>query len=378
MLGTLFWAIYAFVCLSEIQSVKNIVLFTILSILPVYSQYGAVFPIAAMLIAAFIHVLLQKDKKNILTITISYLTALVFAAIPLFYFFAIKQIRNQQNENIRTTIFKVDGNIFTDMFRSFKEIVSWNLFSYYDKKVSTVFSWIFIICVVLFLIISKKAHVKMLAVTNMITWIMYYFAVKLNMYSFGSFGSRYNLFFIPLWLVSIFCFGYQIYDLLKAIVDKKYKVLLFLYAGICLALIVCFMVSSWTRKLKYNWDKREDMRLAVNTWLEVGAQDSHTIVYYAGDSGFAYYLREKEGYSPDMENNVAYMPRMKDRTAEEYTDYIKSLYGDRWPNEIYIIGTHVKEDINTIVSAFTDRGYSREDLNTSNCLLMRLSYTESD
>lgn len=372
MLGTLCWAIYGFICLLHKQTLKNIVLFTILSILPVYSQYGAVFPVAAMLIVSYVYILLKRDKRAIVNITISYFVALVVAAIPLIYFFMIEQMEHQQGGKIKAIAFAIDGNVFSDMFKNFKAVITWNLFSYYDELVAIVFSWAFIISIVLILIMSKKAYVRLLAITNSITWFIYYFAVKLGVYSYGSFGSRYNLFFIPLWLISVFCFGYQLYELLRKTFCEKYKNLPYVYAGICLTMIVCFMVSSWTLKLQYNWDK-EDMRTAVDTWLEIGAQDSQTIVYYGGCSGFAYYLQQKKDYSPDMENNVIYMPWMRAKTVEEYTDYVNSIYGDQWPLEVYIIGSHTREDINTLASSFTSRGYVREDLCTSNCSLMRLS-----
>ena len=377
MLGTLCWAIYAFICLLAEQSLRNIIMFTILSILPVYSQYGAAFPVLAMIIIAYVYTLMARDKKSIISLTISYLVAFVGAALPLFYFFMIKQMRNQQGGNIEAVKFTVENNVFVDMFNSFKTIVWWNLFSYYNELVSVVFSWFFIFCIALSILFSRKIYVKLIAFVNVISWVLYYIAVKLGMYSYGSFGSRYNLFFIPLWIISLFCFGYQLYELLKNSLNEKLKNSSYIYTGVCISMILCFMVTSWTMKLQYNWSK-EDMRSAVKTWLEVGAQNSQTIVYYGGDSGFAYYVRANENYSPEMENNVVYMPWMRDKSVEEYTDYINSLYADEWPIEIYIIGTHTRADINTLASAFTDRGYIREDLNTSNCTLMRLIYMESE
>ena len=375
MLGILCWTIYAFICLLEEQSRRNIVIFTVLSVLPVYSQYGAAFPVAAMLIIAYVYTASKKNKKTIITISVSYFAAFVFAALPLIYFFLIKQMRYQQGGDIQAVKFSVEGNIVSDMFRGFKTTISWNLFSYYNDLVAIVFSCLFVLCIVLFVVVSKKTYVRSLAITNIITWLLYYLAVKLGMYSYGSFGSRYSLFFIPLWLVSIFCFGYQICGLLRRFLDEKFKGSSYIYTGMCMAMIVCFMVSSWTMKLQQNWTK-EDMRTAVNTWLEIGAQNSHTVVYYGGDSGFAYYLQTKENYSSELEKNVVYMPWMRDKTVEEYTDYINSLYEDEWPPEIYIIGTHTREDINTLASAFTDRGYIRDDLKTPNSTLMKLTYSD--
>ena len=377
LLGLLCWTIYAFICLLEKQSMKNIIIFTILCILPVYSQYGAVFPVAALLILAYVFIALKKDKKNIITITVSYLAAFVFTALPLVYLFLIKQLSLQRGRHIPSMQFSVEGNIFSDMFRSFRETISWNLCSYYGEAAATVLSWIFIICFVIFIFRSKNIYVRILAIVNVITWLLYYVVVKLGMYAYGTFGSRYDLFFIPLWIISLFCFGYEIYEFFKNTLDEKLHNSSKIFAGICAVAIACFMISSWTMKLQYNWQK-EDMRSAVNSWLEADAQNSQTIVYYNGCSGFAYYLREQEDFSPEMEKNVVYMPWMYNKTVEDYTNYINSLYTDGWPQEIYLIGTHTYKDLDELLSAFTDKGYTREDINTTRCLLTRFSYAEAE
>lgn len=375
MLATLCWTVYAFICLLKEQSLKNIIFFTIISILTVYSQYGAVFPVAVMLIIVYIIVLFKKDKKNIISMTVSYLAALIFAAIPLIYFFLIKQMRRQQSAGGQIAEESAAGNIFVNMFNGLKTTVLWNLVPHCHESVAMILTWIFIICTVLFLIFSKKAYVKILAVTNIVTWLIYYVTVKKGLYSYGQFGSRYNLFFIPLWLITIFCFGYEIYEIIKENTQGKLKYLSFVYTGICLIIAAAFMISGWTMKIQHNWIK-EDMRGAVAKWEEVGAKDSHTIVYYGDNGTFAYYVRQLDDYSPDTEKNVDYMPWLRGRTVEEYKKYIDSIYGKDWPKEVCLIGVHRNEDINLIISAFTDNGYAREDLYNNYGMFAKLTYNE--
>ncbi len=372
MLAVLCWTLYSFICLLEEQSLKNIILYTVLSTLSVYSQYGAVFPVLALSVIAYLFILHKKNNEAIRNITVSYLAALLFAAVPLVWFFMIKQMHKQHGGEIQTASFTVDGNIFTDMFKNLKTVINWNLFSYFDARTTVVFTLVFMISGLLVLMLSKKTHTRMLAAANIITWILYYFTVKFGLYSYGSFGSRYNLFFLPLWVISIFCFGYELYVLFRANAPEKLMNFSYLYIGTCITLLVCFMASSWTLKLQQNWSK-EDMRGAVDAWLKAGAQDSDTIVYYGSSSGFAYYLRQKDNYSPEMEKNVHYMHWLYEKTFEEFAEFVNSTYGNEWPKEIYIAATHIQKDLDILISIFTDEGYERKDLYTSNGLLLRLT-----
>ncbi len=372
MLGTLCWTVYLFISYIQEQNLRNSILLVVFSVLSVYSQYGAVFPVAAMLITALIYVLMKKDKKHVFSLLASYGVAFVIAALPLILFFLRVQISNQRVENNSMTQAGIENNIVYDFLKNLMAAVKWNLFSYYDNMVTFLFASVFLLALILVLIFGRKVYVRLLAVTDILTWMLYYTFVKLGLYAYGDFGSRYDLFLIPLWIVSIFCFVYELYEVLMAKVSGKHKTIKNIYIGVCAGLIICFMITGWNRKLKWNWSK-EDMRGAVEAWIDAGAQISDTIVYYAGDSGFAFYIRQNADYSAEMERNVNYQPWMRDRTIGEYSDYIDSLYGKEWPPEIYIIASHTKSDLDIMVTAFTDKGYKREDLWDSGSNLIRLT-----
>lgn len=377
MLGTLCWTIYFFLCVVEERTTKNIILFTISAILPVFSQYGAAFPVLTMLLVTYAFVVIKKEKGGVIRISISYIVAFVVAAIPLFFFFLIKQMENQQGGEIQAKVLSFEGNIVKDFFSSLKTVVKWNLFSYYGDQFAVIFIIVSVIAIIAMFILSKKNYVKILGLVNIATWILYYFAVKIGIYSYGSFGSRYDLFFLPLWIVTIFCLGIEIYETLKVKCSGKFDCLKYYYAGICLCMVICFIYLGWTSKIQNNWNK-ENMRDPVKKWISEGAEDSNTIVYYAGGSGFSYYLRQYDGYKEELENNVNYMYWYRNKSVEEYTEYVNSIYGKEWPNEVYIIGSHTRDDFNTLITAFTDRGWQRTDLYDSNGFLVRLNYLEGE
>ena len=89
----------------------------------------------------------------------------------------------------------------------------------------------------------------------------------------------------------------------------------------------------------------------VNTWYEVDAVNSDTIIYYGAVSGFAYYVRQSRQYSDTTENRVNYMDWCRDKNEDEYREYVDSIYGDRWPGEIYVVASHTRDDVNTLVSS---------------------------
>ena len=66
-----------------------------------------------------------------------------------------------------------------------------------------------------------------------------------------------------------------------------------------------------------------------------------------------------------------------DRSVDEYREYVNSVYGDIWPDEIYIVASHTKDDMNMLVSSITNEGYNREDLYSQGAYLLRLTKSAS-
>lgn len=86
MLASLFWTIYMFIKVLKHKSIKNIILFNIAVIIPVYCQYGAAFVIIPLIIIVAIDVLLSRNRKEINVLVISYLISFICAALPLYFF----------------------------------------------------------------------------------------------------------------------------------------------------------------------------------------------------------------------------------------------------------------------------------------------------
>ena len=71
-------------------------------------------------------------------------------------------------------------------------------------------------------------------------------------------------------------------------------------------------------------------------------------------------------YSAEMEEAVVYMPWYSNRTEAEYRDYVSSLYGEAWPDELYIAASHIDDDLGTMITMFLSEGYDRAFLFNGN------------
>lgn len=376
MLASLCWTIYFWFKLMDNMKAKNIILFTVAAIIPIYSQYGAVFAVVGMILTAFVRVLLSKNKTSIVTICVSYAVALIGFALPLYFLFFRKQMLSQQGGEIALQGFDWDAGLIWDIAKNLAIVFKWNLAPFLNNIAIIFLVAVLCAAVLIVLIMGKNKIVKIFAAVNIFTWLVYYFSVKIGIYAYGSFENRYNLFLIPMWIILFFAVGIEIYQIIADRIFERVSSLKSYYAGICVCLIFCMSFLSWNAKIQNNWEK-ENIRGVVEAWYEENAEISHTLVYYGADSGFSYYVRNNENYTEKTEINVNYMHWYRDKSQEEYLAYVKSVYGDTLPNEIYVVGSHTRDDFNTLVNAIISEGYNREDMISSGGgYLIKLSRTE--
>lgn len=109
--------------------------FTIAGIIAVYSQFGAVFPVGAMAFTVYLHILWQKNRKNLIGINVIYISAFAAVALPLYILFIRKQMVHQQLERNSFLLPEFPEDVLHDMFESLYAMFYWNFFSYiYSEK----------------------------------------------------------------------------------------------------------------------------------------------------------------------------------------------------------------------------------------------------
>lgn len=371
LLGIIPWCLYFFIRLMQKQNKFNIIIFTILCVLAVYSQYGAAFPVIAMCLCSLCFICLKQNKSAIVVLSISYAAALIVTALPLMFLFLKPQIMNQHNENISINNL-MSSKWITDLPNDLLDVYKWNFMPFASDFCVTI-SLIAGICIIIFSLFLGNYIVKCLIIFNIITWLCYYIAVKLGLYAYGNFGNRYNLFFIPVWIVLISISILSIWRKIDSYECKKQKVAQLikklsntkhLYLGMCLAILLCFCISNWNN-INANWIK-EDIRGAVDKWYEIKGFEQPTLVYYAADSGFAYYVQNHRQGNLYNECFVKYMNWMRDKNVDEYISYIDEIYQRTLPDELLIVASHYRDDLNILVQSFTRRGYISENIFDSN------------
>ena len=129
---------------------------------------------------------------------------------------------------------------------------------------------------------------------------------------------------------------------------------------------------SWTNGIQNNWQK-DNNRDIVEQWYNHNAFKTNTLVYYGAGPGFAYYVRQNRKYKKSIEKKVIYMKWLRNKTGEEYLAYLKSIYGNKWPQKLYIVATHMlSDDIEIPIKQFTKNGYKRVNIYNNQGLLVRL------
>ncbi len=369
LLGCLCWVVYFWICLIQEINIRNMICFTVVGILAVYSQYGAAFPVGAMAITAYFYIIWRKNKKNTIAINIVYIGALTSAALPLYTFFIRKQMVHQQMERNSFLIPEFPGGILYDLFESLYATFYWNFFSYiYSQTVVRNIMILVLFLCLMALIFGRHMITKMMIIANILCWLVYYIAVKFGAYSYGNFGRRYNLFFIPLWIILIVAVCAEIYSILPDFSRMRLggvPLLRRVFTVVCLGWLGCYTVYNWTGKLKYH-SYKSDIRGVVQEWYARKGYEDATIVYYAADPGFAYYIRQHGDYDENKEEHVTYMEWSRDLSIDAYSSFIDRIYGREWPEEIYIAAANYVDDLNTLTDCFLQKGYAREDVYDKN------------
>lgn len=354
MLALLSWTIYFFLLVLDKPSTKRILLFLIFSILPVYCQYGAAFLVIALCLIACLKILLDRDWRQLRTLLIGYGAAAIFAALPLYWFFLRQQMAMQgSNHMTLSKAFSLQG-----LFRDFQTVFQWNMTYELDQTgthLVTVSLLLLTVAAVLYALKGKAVWMRYLLAANVICFLLYYVAVFVGIYSYGSFEARYGTFFIPLWFVTgILLLSLFLTELPEMLPLRHLVELRALLCGILIAGLVCWGYTGWTG-ISNHWNK-SNIENVTAQWLSQEGYEKDTLVYYGASSGFTYYLTHSASYSQDMLDHVTFQGWARGKTQEEYKEWLDSVY-EEWPTSLYFVASHCNEDLDTMIRVFTDAGY---------------------
>ena len=358
VLACLFWAAYFWAGLLRKPVKRDVIGLTVLSVLSVYSQYGAAFPVFVMLVSALILVLREKKKDLTVTLLISYGSAFLLAALPLFFFFLLKQFTNQHDGVPSLDTSPPPVPFLVSVGGDFSRV--WNALAVRMPGVLAVILLAVTTAIAVLILLRCSSFLRRLILCCFGIFLLYYLAVKLRLYSYGNLGGRYALFLIPFAIVA----GAGILHELLQLFSVRRPALGKILAAVTACLLAVFCVLSWNLKLKDNWQKEDDVRLSAALWYNEQAESENTIVYYGAASSFAYYIRRSELFSDQMESRLHYMNwYQRNLSAEAFRQYLDGIYGDAWPDRIYFVAGHLGSDLQTYLDVLTENGYKQENLN---------------
>lgn len=366
MLMLLYWLLYFYFRTFRDLTLKNVGLFTGISVLLLYTQYGAVLAILPLAVCLFIKAFRQKNKQLYGKIALIYVVTGAVAGLPLFFFLFRIQLQWNQSVNYYTVAFE-KNNVIYDFFMMLLTTAQW-LFTESKTRFTVIFAVALLLCVifaVLCMIKRKKQEFTYFLFSCAAGWIIYYIIVRSGLYAYGDFGNRYSLYLLPVWFVAVF---YVVYEALQLIASWKipYKKAA-LIAARCLLLLTAagYCVYGFYR-IDLHWAK-SNTRSVVDLWYEEKGYDMPTYVIFGEAPSFTYYLTHDDRFKQEYMDNITFEYENKETklNAEEYWDYFADKYQGQPPKEFYLSIGHD----NSLTESLEQNGYTLETEYVTNTIL---------
>ncbi len=375
----MFWLIYLYINIIGKITVKRVLLFTFMCVVNVYTHYGAVFVVVPMAVSLLVYYAKEKDYRALKAALISYVVAVLGAGVPLLVLFLVPQSTNSISTlGVDKAIEITGNNIILDFFDSIMWVLRWCMLDYdRDAELLTPAIW-----VIMFVLLiagayvwknTKKRELKYLFASNAGMYMIYYVVTTLNIYSYGWFGNRYNLFLFALWFVLIVM---TVVETLNFIRESRMTILqrlapAFTIITVAGALLFC---CYGVKRINDHWWKM-DLRAVVAEWYNDDGEEIPTFVNFHQRYPFVYYLTHNEQYSEEVWDNIYCNQNLEslDYSKAYWITYLEeNIYTDGLPEKLYV----VSGQWDTIVSALEKYGYSVEPVVDTTAKLFLLTAPE--
>jgi uncharacterized membrane protein len=389
----LFWAVYFFISLLNGFSYKKAVGFTVFCILSIYSQYGAVFPLIGLSVSLLLFYGLNKQWRIIKRLIALMGAAVALFGIPLYFGLA----RDQFKANI--AYLTASPKPFTGLFEELQMFIggldsslSFHFSAFYRNPVLIALMDIFYVLVVCAIVWStlknEDRRIKYVGLSTIITYMLYYMAVRCGVYAHGSFGSRYSLAVLPVVLVGAGLSLYALFLIVQNRIQKKGIKFAYVHIALILILLSFHNYSNWLT-IQKNWGK-EDVRAGLNLWLDETNGKDEIYVYYAATSVFAFYAKNLDldygkeaianwknwgaGIDPETTQykNYHYGESMRGQDTAYVKNSIRKSFSDNMPDSLWFMLSHIHPDNQTYMDAFSELGYGYQVYRWADARLLRL------
>lgn len=348
---------YIFFSLQEKISTGNIIAFTIVCVLDMLTHYGAAFVVVPMAVTVMVYLIKSKEWKALRTAIISFVIAGAGVGIPLLVFFVIPQSTNPVSTIGIDKPYEITGNnLLFDFFDSLMWVLRWCMLDY-DRDVDklTWAIWIILFVLIILGIVvykkTKKKEIKYYIWCNVGVFFIYYVVTTLNMYAYGWFGNRYNLFILPLWFVLIVVLFHEFLCIMtRSDTQWMQKATPVAKAGILAAMILFCIYGDY--RVSNHWDK-SDLRTVSHAWYDNEGVETPTFVNFHQRYAFIYHMTHEKRYSEKSWEHLycALDVETQDYNDEEWVEYLKEkVYPDGIPDKLYIVSGQHDMAVNALES----------------------------
>ncbi|MFG6342659.1 MAG: glycosyltransferase family 39 protein [Lachnospiraceae bacterium] len=367
------WTIYLYFHILEKATVRRALGFTALCVIDVYTHYGAVFVVVPMALQLLFYYARSKEWAAFKAALASYIAAAAGAGVPLVVLFLVPQSTNAVSTlGIDKPIEITGNNIVLDFFDSMMWVLRWCMLDYdrdWDKLTWAI--WIILFALILMGIFvwrrTRRRCVRQFINCNIGIFMIYYVLTTFNIYSYGWFGNRYNLFIFPVWFILIALMIYESFDILKDWKWTRY----FRYAVVVGMLLFC---CYGVKRIHNHWAKM-DLRTVVATWYADEGYELPTYVNFHQRYPFVYYLTHSAAYSEDKWENIYCSQNLEslNYSGEEWIAFLETeVYPDGLPQKLYV----VSGQFDAAARALVDYGYEVEAVVDTTAKLFLLTAPE--
>lgn len=364
LLAFLFWLVYVWFLICEQMSSRRVCMFTLLSVLAVFTHYGAVFVVVPFGVSVLVTAVRKKDWKCFRLSMVSDLVAGAAGGFILVYYFLIPQSANQVSTLGEDKPIMIEkGNIIYDFFYSMMWVFKWSTIDI-DRDWEKIW-WIIIAAmvaiglIIVFVAVKGRSDAfRRFLYCNIAVYLIYYVVTKLNIYAYGWYGNRYSFFLFPLWFVLIAASLYELVmlmrhgsDLFVSGIGAKAVQTALVLAGLVYCMYGDYRISN-------HWAKM-DLRTVVAEWYARDGYGVPTLLDFHQRYGFTYYFTHNESYDEAQWENILYNDEVETFSTNDtqvWKDYLDRIYNGALPDEMYL----VTNAWNTFVDAFVELGYDVE------------------
>ncbi|MCD8039695.1 MAG: glycosyltransferase family 39 protein [Lachnospiraceae bacterium] len=359
----LMWLIYALLLLCEEMTAKRILIFTFLCVAAVYTHYGAVFAVVPMALGVLIIAGMRRDFSNLRLGLCSFGIAGIAGGFLLLYFFLLPQSSNQISTLFsEREIIIENGNIFGDFCFSLASVFKWCVIDIDrdTERLGLILNVLLIVLIAALFYVAfktKSFFIRVFFWCNVAVFMLYYVVTKLNLYAYGWYGNRYNMFIFPLWFVLTAVSLYELIGLIKN-AGHVWAPKLARLAGVCLVLGGLLYCLYGDYRISNHWWK-SDLRTVVAQWYELEGYDTPTILDFHQRYAFVYYFTHDGRYDETQWENIVYNDELETYShnkSETWQEYILKIYDGELPDEVYL----VTNEWNAFCRAFEHLGYTAE------------------